>query len=252
MKNDPNYVKRLENLPESQRRAFLLGDWDIFEGQYFKEFKREIHVVDYFEPPQEWRRYFVMDYGLDKLAGYWIAQNGQGKCIVYKEVYESDLIISDAAIRIKNMTLSGEKIFQYLAPPDLWNRRQETGKSAAEIFQDNGLYLYKTDNSRVQGWLDLKEWLKPYTDEQGINTANLQITSNCTNLIRCISEVSACERNPNDVAKEPHELTHAPDALRGFCAGRPIPYRPTIKKGPGINQDHFDTKQQTKGGFITW
>lgn len=252
MENDPNYVKRLENLPETQRRAFLYGDWDIFEGQYFKEFKREIHVVPYYEPPQEWRRYFVMDYGLDKLAGYWIAQNSQGKCIVYKEVFESDLIISDAAKRIKDMTLSNERIFQYLAPPDLWNRRQETGKSAAEIFQENGLYLNKTDNNRVQGWLDLKEWLKPYEDEQGVLTANLQFTDNCTNLIRCISQISASERNPNDVATEPHELTHAPDAIRGFVRGRPVPYRPQVKVNTAPNPYRFNTSQQSRGGFIEW
>ena len=30
MANDPNYVKRLEHLPENERRAFLHGDWDIF------------------------------------------------------------------------------------------------------------------------------------------------------------------------------------------------------------------------------
>ena len=28
------------------------------------------------------------------------------------------------------------------------------------------------------------------------------------------------ERNPNDCANEPHELTHICDALRYFCVGR--------------------------------
>ena len=60
-------------------------------------------------------------------------------------------------------------------------------------------------------------------------TANIQIFDNCTNLIRSMSQVKRCERNPNDVAKEPHEITHAPDAIRGFVRGRPIPYRPNKK-----------------------
>lgn len=251
MQNDPSYIKRLENLPEDRKRAFLYGDWDVFEGQYFKEFKRDVHVIDNIVIPNHWRIYFAMDYGLDKLAGYWIAQNTQGKCIVFKEVYESDLIISDAAIKIKEMT--NEKIFEYLAPPDLWNRRQETGRSAAEIFQQNGIYLNKTDNSRVQGWLDLKEWLKPYEDEQGIMTANLQITSNCTNLIRCLSEISASEKNPNDVATEPHELTHAPDAIRGFVRGRPVPYKPQVRVNNAPNQYRFNNNNnQSRGGFLEW
>ena len=41
MEHDPDYVRMLENLPEEQRRAWLLGQWDIFEGQYFAEFDRE-------------------------------------------------------------------------------------------------------------------------------------------------------------------------------------------------------------------
>lgn len=221
-------------------------------GSFFSEFSRDTHVIKPFVIPFDWRKYFVMDYGLDMLAGYWIAQDNQGKCYVYKEVHQSDLIISDAANKIKELTTKEEKIFQHLAPPDLWNRRQETGKSAAEIFQENGLFLTKTDNNRVQGWLDLKEWLKLYEDEQGILTANLQIFENCTNLIRTLSQVKRCEKNPNDVAKEPHELTHAPDAIRGFVRGRPIPYKAPIAKQYGVNPYKFATKKQTEGGLITW
>lgn len=201
-------------------------------GVYFKEFDRDIHVCEPFVIPDHWRRYFAMDYGLDKLAGYWIAQNDQNKAFAYKEVYESDLIISKAAQRIKALTTKDEKIYEYLAPPDLWNRRQETGASAMELFYDNGINLTKTSNNRVQGWLNVKEWLAPYEDEQGIMTAGLQIFSNCTNLIRCLSQVKADERDANDVAKEPHELTHAVDAIRTYCVGRPSPYKVPVQKTP--------------------
>jgi hypothetical protein len=35
IENDPEYINRLENLPEKQRMAMLDGNWDVFEGQYF-------------------------------------------------------------------------------------------------------------------------------------------------------------------------------------------------------------------------
>lgn len=66
--HSPDYVKSLENLPETRRRAMLYGDWDIFEGQYFGEFSRDIHVCKPFELPREWRRYISIDYGLDMLG----------------------------------------------------------------------------------------------------------------------------------------------------------------------------------------
>ena len=221
MKNDPGYVERLKKLSEKDKQALLYGNWDIFDGQYFTEWKRDIHVMSPFELPKHWRRYFVMDYGLDMLAGYWIALDTYGRAYVYKEIYESGLIISEAARRIREMT--DEEIYANIAPPDLWNRRQDTGKSAAEIFAENGVPIVRANNDRVQGWYNLKEWLRPCPDEQGQTIAPLRIFSNCLNLIRTLPHVAVDKKNPNDVAREPHELTHAPDAIRYFVAGRPIP-----------------------------
>ena len=223
MESDPDYVKRLEKLSEKDKQALLYGNWDIFDGQYFTEWKRDIHVISPFEIPKHWRRYFVMDYGLDMLAGYWIALDECGRAYVYREIYESGLIISAAAKRIREMTPSDEKMYANIAPPDLWNRRQDTGKSAAEIFAENGVPIIAAKNDRVQGWYNLKEWLRPCIDEQGKTIAPLRIFSNCLNLIRTLPSVAVDPRNPNDVARDPHELTHAPDAIRYFVAGRPSP-----------------------------
>jgi phage terminase large subunit len=222
MDTNPEYVQTLENLPEDLRRAHLEGDWDVFAGQYFPEFSREIHVIEPFDLPGDWRRYITIDYGLDMLAAYWVAVDGQNKAYVYKELYQSDLIISEASKRIKEVT-GKDKIYCRYAPPDLWNRRQETGKSAADLFRENGVSLVKANNDRVQGWYNLKEWLKPYDDEQGVRTAHLVIFKNCVNLIRCLPQLQRDEKDPNDVATEPHELTHGPDAIRYFIAGRPKP-----------------------------
>jgi phage terminase large subunit len=159
------------------------------------------------------------------LAAYWIAVDTHNKAYVYKELYQPGLIISGAAEAIKK--LKTEDIYRIIAPPDLWNRRQETGKSAADLFRDNGLSLVMANNDRVQGWYNLKEWLKPYKDEQGIMTASLVITKNCTNLIRTLPQLQCDDKDPNDVATEPHNLTHAADGIRYFIAGRP---RPSIEQ----------------------
>ena len=44
--------------------------------------------------------------------------------------------------------------------------------------------------------------------------------SNCINIIRCIPQLQYDEKNPNDTSREPHEITHGPDAIRGFCIER--------------------------------
>jgi phage terminase large subunit len=226
MKNNPEYIEVLENLPENQRRAMLDGDWDAFDGQYFSEFNRDIHVIEPFVIPEEWRRYTATDYGLDMLATYWIAIDTQGNAFIYKELYESNRIISEAAQRMKEIN-GNDKIYRWYAPPDLWNRRQETGKSAAELFRENGITLFKSNNNRVQGWYNVKEWIKPFgtRDEQtgeSVQSSKLKIFRNCPNLIRTLPQLQFDDSNPNDVANEPHEITHGPDAIRYFCSARPL------------------------------
>lgn len=231
MESDPNYVNRLELLPEKEKKALLYGDWDIFDGQFFSEFDRKIHVCEPFEIPKDWRIFRTRDYGLDKLACYWIAMDYHLNAFVYKELYESDLIVSAAAEKINAMTT--EKITTDYAPPDLWNRNKDTGKSTADIFAQNDQFLTKADNNRISGWLAVHEWLKIYTDEQGQLNSKLKIFSNCTNLIRTLPAVQHDEKNPNDVAIEPHELTHAPDAIRYFCTmwQAPMTKKITLPKG---------------------
>lgn len=128
------------------------------------------------------------------------------------------MIISEAAAAILDCEPAGERIDCRLAPPDLWNRRQETGKSAVELFADCGLDFDKSSNERVAGWLALHELLAPRRDAQGGMRPRLTIFDTCRNLIRTLPALQHDKRNPSDTANTPHELTHAPDALRGYAA----------------------------------
>ena len=38
-----------------------------------------------------------------------------------------------------------------------------------------------------------------------------------------LSEIQTDDNNPNDVAKEPHDITHGPDGLRYFAVSRSLP-----------------------------
>lgn len=227
---DPDYIKRLDALPEKERKALKYGDWDIYDGMFFPEFNRSIHVIEPFVIPKEWNKYVALDYGLDMFAVLFIAIDTYGNGYVYKEIYQDNLIVSEASKKLKEHK---DIIKNRFAPPDLWNRRNDTGKSASEIFWENGVQLDKCNADRINGWLSVKEWLRVFEtrDEQTgetIKTSKLKIFSNCLNLIRCLPQLQHDDKNPNDCATQPHEITHITDALRYFCISRP--QTPVINK----------------------
>ncbi len=226
IKKDPEYINRLNALSERDKKALLYGDWDLDEGRYFREWNRDVHVIEPFVIPSDWNKYIALDYGLDMLAAYKIAVDNNNRAYVLEEVYNgkdnggNGLIVSEAAAEIKEL-IGKDNIRHIYAPPDLWNRQKDSGKSIAEIYRDNGVRLTKVSNDRVAGWLGLREWLKPYTDELGDTIADIRIFSNCINLIRTLPAIQLDPKNPSDCMTDPHELTHAPDALRYFVSGRP-------------------------------
>ena len=211
MESDPDYKKRLMALPEAQRRALLEGDWNIFEGQYFSEFRQDVHVIDPFQIPKEWRRYRAFDYGLDRFACLWCAVSSDRDVFVYKEFCESDLIISEAAKKANAMNEEGEDIYATFAPPDMWTRTPESGKSKASLFAEHGIRFTRSSNDREAGWLSVKELLAV-----GTCGPRLRIFRQCEELCRCLPRLQIDRTKPCDTMQEPHEITHAPDALRAF------------------------------------
>ena len=215
---DPSYRERLLALPEREKKALLYGDWNIFEGQYFTEFNREKHVCDPFEIPSGWRKFRTIDYGLDRLVCLWIALSPDGVAYVYREYCESNLTISHAAKEIIARTPKNEEIYATLAPPDLFSRSQESGRSKAIIFSEFGVNFTKTSNDRECGWLAIKELL---IGKEG--RPMIQFFSTCNEIIRTLPSLTVDRLRPNDCATEPHAITHAPDALRGFAIFRSHP-----------------------------
>lgn len=230
MEKNPEYVKNLRQLPENERRAFLDGDWDVFAGQYFREWRKDIHVLKapYPELPTWWKRFRSLDYGLDMAACYWWAVDSQGREYVYRELYQSGLTLTQAAKKIVEMTPTndkGEPLEKYsytVASPDLWNKRQDTGMSGVEIMYAAGLKdLMKADHRRIPGWRTLKEHLTPFEDEGGAVIANLRAFDCCPNLIRTLPQLQHDERDIEDVSDKPHEVTHSGESLRYGVMSRP-------------------------------
>lgn len=211
------YKQMLSSLPEHLRAAHRYGDWNALSGCYFPEFSTGRHVCEPFQIPNEWMRYRAFDYGLDMLACYWIAVDPETeRSYVYRELCMKELIVPDAAAMILEHTLPGERIAITFAPPDIWNRQKDTGKSMAESFMLGGVAIVKASNNRVQGHMQIKEMLANREDGK----PGLIFFDNCKKIIGDIQAIQADDNNPNDCAKQPHDITHTVDGVRYYCVSR--------------------------------
>lgn len=234
LKASPRYLQQLANMPDDIRRAWRYGDWDALGGNYFKEFSEETHSMAPFKIPEHWPRYRSFDYGLDMFACFWWAVDEDGRSWCYREYEHSDLIVQDAATAALQHTLPGEKIQTTYAPPDVWNRQKDTGKAMAQMFMENGLPIVKADNNRVQGHMVMKDMLAPIPLNDPFvkslypeGTAPkklpaLMFFNNMGKVLSDIRDIQADDNNPNDCAKQPHDITHTVDGIRYYCISRTL------------------------------
>lgn len=204
-----DYVRSLKANDEQTRKAWIDGDWYVFQGQFFPEFSRTKHVCKAFPIPAYWRHSSAIDYGLDRLAVLWFATDENGNTYVYRELSRQDLTIPSAArITLENTPLE-ERINEYYAPSDLWSRDKLSGVQMNLTFAMNNMPLIQVGRERIPGWARVKEFFE---------NPNFKIMDCCEELITCIERLQYDTKNIQDAATKPHEITHLPDALRYWCS----------------------------------
>ena len=210
MQADSEYVSSLSSLPERLRQAWLLGEWDVFEGQFFPEFDTSVHVCPPDAIPNNTKRFVALDYGFDMLAAILVAVDTEANLYAVRELCLPNLTLREAAERISALCKNEECEFA-VCSPDLWNRRQDSGRSGFEIMQEvRGMPpMIAADNRRIPGWRVLREYLNGSD-----YSPRLLISSECTELIRCLPLLLCDADRPEDASGEPHSVTHAPEALR--------------------------------------
>ena len=208
LKRDPGYVRRLQSTGGSLARAWLEGDWDQFEGQFFKEWRRNVHVIAPLPIPADWPRFHATDYGLSAPScTLWAVRSPKtGRIFVYRERYERDKTADQQALKIK-LWSTGEQFRMAVGDPSMWNR-ESTGRSIAQQFAQHGVGLAKATNDRPAGWAKLREYLA-WTEQQ---PPKLQVFSTCTNLVRTLPAMVHDPITVEDLDTDGED--HAVDALR--------------------------------------
>lgn len=231
--NQDEYELQLNRLPGELARAYRDGDWDIFMGQYFQEFRRDLHVKDMGEVPATYRRILGLDWGYAQegvcLWGV-VLPNGQLYIedeLVFNGSRRNKLIAPQVAKAIVERNEErGIAVRAIYADPAMFAPLGHTGETMAETFQRNGLFIQEADNDRLNGWARVRAWLAmmpPDANFPDQRVPHMVINPKCGYLIRTLPQLVMDERQPEDV--DTKSADHAADALRYLVMGRPAPTR---------------------------
>ena len=227
--NDPLYVKRLEALPEKERKALLEGDWNIFSGQYFNEWTPSKHIIKPFYIPEKWNKFIALDYGYKNPSSVgWYTTDDEGNVYRYKELYKEQLHYDTLAQEILDIT--GEDVIDYaVADPAIFGDQQHHQEaretvSGAQIMQEvlekhygvgKDFSILRADNRRLPGWATVRQYLKFNDNEE----PKFKVFSTCTHFIKTFPANIHDERKPEDLDTKGED--HTADETRYGLASRP-------------------------------
>ena len=228
---DRSYLKFLNALPEKRRRQLRDGDWDIFEGQFFNEWNRDVHVIAPFDIPEHWPRARGADYGTRNpwccLWGAW--DPATGDCYIYRESYAAGLTPEQQAKQAVEMSYwydehgrkHAERYDGSVADPSVFSDHRGAGRTVAQMWAQHGFVVTRAKNDRVAGWANVRQYLWDPEAEDGMGAPRLFIFEGCRNLIRTIPLQQYAKGHSEDLDSKDTD-DHAVDALRYLLATRPI------------------------------
>lgn len=236
MKLDPDYINKLNALPPKLKKAWLEGDWNIFEGQFFEEFlddplhykdRKHTHVIEPFEIPVDWPIYRSFDFGYSKpFSCDWWAMDYDGRAYLILQLYgctgtpnegikwDPDRIFSEIHRVEKEHRWLRSKNIIGVADPSIWDASR--GDAIIEAADRNFVYFYPGDNKRLPGWMQCHYRLS--FDSEGYPM--VYFFNTCKDAIRTLPLLTYSERSPEDLDTDGED--HFADSFRYFCMSRPI------------------------------
>ena len=205
--NNPEYRRILEGLTGWQRRAWLDGDWDIAAGQFFTQFRRDVHVVEDFDDTRAVEWFCALDYGHVHYTVCLLGcRDGDGNTYVVDEHAERLWLPQRHAAAIKAMlarhkigdrALTLADLKRVVAGADVFSR-QSDGTTIAAQYAKQGITLRCANTDRVNGWAEVMQGLG---DIEGGVRPTLFIHKRCGRLIETLPALQHDPNRPEDVLK---------------------------------------------------
>lgn len=232
------YGRKLDSLPDSKRKAQLLGDFDVFEGQFFSNFRRKHHVIP-FQLRPELNTLGGMDYGNVTVLEV-LQRDHEGTIVAADELYDdisetpaeraelmAEFLLKRKLHRLPilydtDMDISQVSNVGYdRKPVEIFRKtfREKMGKDKEPIL----LLVNKTSLDKSKQYrgsinsavLDYLRMIKHVDGEDEWYISKLYISENCPYLIKSFAELIHPDESPNGLDYDnKHPQRHQFDAFK--------------------------------------
>lgn len=204
--NDIDYQKKLEENTGWRLRAYRYGDWDIAAGQYFSTWRYEAIVKPNLKIMPGSDVWCSLDYGFQHPTVCYLFSEYDGKKQIIDEHWRRHALASEHAIDIKNMlarhNLTIVNLKSFVAGRDAFAERgNESGKTIADQYADNGIRLTKANDDRISGATFLLKLLGRPDEGADYIEPQIEISDRCVRLIENIPSLQHDPHRPEDVLK---------------------------------------------------
>jgi phage terminase large subunit len=95
------YIAILDGLTGVRKQRLRHGLWVAAEGIVYEEYSPKTHLIDHFDPPASWTRWWSVDFGFTNpmVVQFW-AEDGDGRLYLYRELYRTKRLVEDFALDV--------------------------------------------------------------------------------------------------------------------------------------------------------
>jgi phage terminase large subunit len=259
-----DYARTLLNLPdEDMVKALLWGDWNVYSGQFYPRFRKDIHVIpDEMADDDSWSRAGAIDDGTTCVF-YTGTRDNLDRVIIDNEVYIYDVPPVRRAEMIGAKILE-KKLYGLMVYGDtdmFIDARAYKGydKSTSYFFQQVWDEMFpkncapilvpiskKREEAKKYRYLcnqAMKEYMDWKKDDNGNFTKrpHLFVKENCTHLIESIPSLIYDVNDPNDYSLKVGD-NHSHDAAKYVLQ---VLYKP-VKGGRAMDGEEDPIERQMK------
>lgn len=169
-KNNPDYINKLAQLPEADRRAKMDGDWWALSGQVFTEFRERlvpgepanaIHLCKPFTIPSWWPKILSVDWGYSaKTHALWGAISPDRRVFLYREYTCKKQAIAIWASDLARASQFDENLVCTVIDPSAFRDLGEPKQIWEQFYEHSGLRPKRASNDRISGRMLIHEYLR--------------------------------------------------------------------------------------------